>query len=662
MNNENDNNRRISTEAREEMLARRARHAERRKKEDLKEIRDRQKSDNSSASRRSADKPQTRTVERTHTKTTDRSQTVDRTQRRSAEKGKTRQTERNSARVNNRQSIKSTKKHKRKTGMYIRLAMVAMVFIAVVALVVSGVARLTSGNKGVVRRAYAKTIKVWQNRDGVYGAVLGNDAVKLLKNGNSSQSFNLELTENTVGANGIGISGEFNKNISSKVADARFDVTYQGTSMAGIKAYTDNKVIMFSAPGIYDKWLKINCDNVMSQFTQSALGVETEYSSDKEFSLKIFDDEQSQGELMLDFTQELGQIYTKEIDKLSKKAKYTKLSDKKAVKIDGIDKNCRGYQLEISGDDFKNFLVNVLSEVRTNKNIRKLISKYAKLQYDNVDVYNKLFDSHEYIVDSYYRQMDSVLERINASTFKDTTAVVYLYKGVIADMDFKTVYAIDKDSVNINLVGGMHGGSKKPYEDITLTLTMADATNKNLIVSYIEETDTVNNTLSNNRSFRMGDGLKDLTLESKILYDKSTNIINGSARLQTPSGGHIDVSGSGTMAKANGTTSITAQEIKLDYNSAFTLVMDGSYQIKPVEKLTAPDNGTAIELFKADKAQIDNIKAEIAKNLNTAVDKVNTALASLKQTTKETNGEETTVEGETSETTTAVETTTTAQE
>lgn len=522
---------------------------------------------------------------------------------------------------------KKKKKKKSWIKRYYRLIIVLVIFFLLAALLVSGILKVFSGSKGRVRRAYAKTISLYQKRDGVAKTILGKDVAKLIDKGNTSQSFTLALTDNTAGAQGISLSGEFNKNTSSKTANANFTAAYNDASLAQFKMYTDNKDIMFSAPGIYDGWLGMDCENIITQLSNSALGAGTELSSDQDFSLKMFTDEKSEGELVLSLSEELSQVFTKEINSLSKKSDYKKLKEKKAVLIDGTEKNCRGYEITIKDEDFKNFLINVLSSVRRNKKIKTYLTQYAKLEYDSVPALKMLFENSDRLVDNYYSQMDDTLNRLNTANFSNTSAVVYLYKGVIADFDFSTVYTLDEDVVNADLRGGMYGG-KRPYEDFDLTLVLSDE-EKKLNISYAEATDNIDSTLTHTSAFLLGNGTDDLTFSTKVNFDKSTGFINGSANLNTPSGGYIDLSASGNLTKSAGVTKVDAQEIRLDYNGKVNLAMAGSYEIKQFNSKAERPEGDIIELFKADDAQLDQIENTIAANLENAVDNLNKALESL---------------------------------
>ena len=522
---------------------------------------------------------------------------------------------------------KRKRKRKKKIKRIIRVTAVLGVLFLILLMLLAGLFNLFSGSKGKVRRAYAKTISSYQKRSDIAGTIFGKDVAKWMKKGDISQSFSLAVTDNTAGAAGIGISGSIDKNKSTKTAAAQLGITYNDLTPAQLKMYTDNKKIMFSSPGIYDDWLSMDCENIVSQLSGSALGADLEISSDHEFSLKMFKDEENQGEIVLSLTDEMSQVFTKEMDSLSKKAKYSRIKEKKSVMIDGQEKKLRGYRLEIKGDDFKNALVNVLSKVRTNKKIKSLLGEYAKVQYESVALYSMLFKDPNALVDEYYKEMDRVLEQINKSTFIDTGADVYIYRGVLADVDFNTVYNIDEDQMKINFVGGMNGG-KRPYEDVSLVLTLDDGQQK-LTASYIENTDNFDKTFVNKRNFVLGNGDNDLSVDTSLTYDKSTGVLNGSADLKTPSGGFIDLNGSGQLSKENGITKLNAQEIKLDYNDALTLVMEGSYEIKSFKKRVDTPQGNVTELFKADKAQIDQIKATVAQNFDTAINTLNKALESV---------------------------------
>ena len=57
-------------------------------------------------------------------------------------------------------------------------------------------------------------------------------------------------------------------------------------------SYTDNKDIVVYAPALYEKAIKFSCDNILKQYFDSPLmaGSSAEYNKDKDFSVKLFDD------------------------------------------------------------------------------------------------------------------------------------------------------------------------------------------------------------------------------------------------------------------------------------------------------------------------------------------------------------------------------------
>ncbi|MBQ9604208.1 MAG: hypothetical protein IJR45_02225, partial [Firmicutes bacterium] len=325
--------------------------------------------------------------------------------------------------------------------------------------------------------------------------------------------------------------------------------------------------------------------------------------------------------------EQLGTIFTKQVNTLSKKADYKKIKEKKVVLIDGAEKRCRGYELTIKGEDFKNFLINMISDVRKNKKIKNYLTNYAKMQYKEVALFNNLFDSPEYLVDLYYKEIDDTMEKIRSSEFIDTKAEVYIYKGVIADMHFSTVYSIDQDQMKIDFTGGMYGG-KKPYEDFAVNLSLTDD-RRALNIGYSEDTDNIDTAYTHKKAFVLGNGKEDLTVDTKVTYDKKTGVLNGSANLVTPSGGYIDLNGSGSLNKANGVTQINAQEIKLDYNSLFTLIMDGSYEIGALSAKPQKPEGEVVDLFTADEAQLNAIQETLSQNIDDVFGKVDEVLTRL---------------------------------
>lgn len=512
--------------------------------------------------------------------------------------------------------MKKLKKIKRRINIS-HLLIVILGGIIILGIIVFLLSCIFVTSEKAVKRAYVKTIREISQNNGALSEIFDDKIIDLIKDKSSAQTITLDINENTLNEklNGVGISATLNKDSKKLLGKLEASVNYQTTPLIQAEAFTDNKNLLISVPELYSKVFSMESNNIMEQYALSPMGQEVQYNDAGDFSINVFTkDNQEQGlNILGDLKNQFGKIYNTQFEKLADKMTYEKLSEKQEIEINGETVMCKGYKANAQGEDVKAFVMELLKQVRTNKKIRSLVEEYAQLQYESVPVYQLMMDDPSYIVESYYSSLDEAMEKLNTAQFTDTGANVYVHKGIIVKLGARAIYTNGEERFVIQLIGGLTGG-KNPGEDFNFSINLQD---DNIMLKFdaVGSTDVIDNVVTSTATYTLGNGSEDLVLNSSLTYNKKDNTLQAEGKLTTPQGSYVLLQGKGSVDKTKKTLTLNADEIKLDYNNIFNGNISGSYSVAPLDTKIQKPEGEAVEIFKADANAINQIKEEIANNL-----------------------------------------------
>lgn len=499
-----------------------------------------------------------------------------------------------------------------------RLLIVILGGLLILTLLICGICSLFKTPETIVKKAYAETMKQISKRNSITQELVDEDTLKLINEKSSTQALELNINQTNLNdkLSGTGFTAKLNKDSKKQQGSLETAVTYNNTPVFNINGFTDNKNVLISVPSLSEKVFSMASNNIMEQYTQSVMGQYTVYSDLEDFSINVFSEDKDVEALKIvdKLKAELSNIYDKEFQRLADKMEYKKLEEKQEIEINGELIGCKGYSVTAQSSDVKAFVINVLKEVRTNKNVRSLVEKYAEIQYLAVPLYQMMMDDPDYIVEQYYSGLDEIMADINSCEFNDTSANVYVYKGAIAKIGARSIYTNGDERFVIQLIGGLTGG-KKPYADYNFSVNLQDD-EQMLKLDIAENTDVVDTVTTRNYTFTIGNGVEDLVFNSSLAKNSADNSFNGEVKLTTPAGNYVSISGKGSVVKEKKAFILTADEINVDYNNIYTAGLSGSYVAQPLEDKIVKPEGDTVEIFKADEATVTAIKEEIAQNIN----------------------------------------------
>ena len=512
-----------------------------------------------------------------------------------------------------------TKSKPNKNKLIIILIVVAL--IAVLAGV--GVYAVINSNPKVkVFKALKATSEELKNKETLTEKITGKDFLKDLEEKGTKQ--NMKFTLNSTNypqaqqANGAGISIDYSCDQKNKKLMLDIGGEYKGTSISNAQIYTDNKKIMISVPKLYNSFFTFDAENIQNQYNDSVFAKNGNKLPNKEISVKAFGDD---GEL---FNKELIDAvvkgYLKEngekLATIGKNIKVEKSKETKNMEIGGINQECTGYDIVISGEDAKTFIGSIYDYMLADEQVKMKITSAAKSSYIQK---GKNYSSTEAMVDDIYKQMKDARDKFESSvTFDDVKTTIYIdKKGRAVSIESNT--AIDNgnnDKLDVKYSSEFKG--KDNIGDI-IDMSMELGNNGEKIKIDLDNTTTTkDDAINDDMKLVVSFDNKPLNIAIKSDYNTKSGDFDASA--------DFSAEGQGLTANCNGNANYnkSSKTLKLDFSKIdlkssiksmpINISLDGSYSLTPLENGINEPDGEKLELFKLDENKIGSIVQEMQKN------------------------------------------------
>ena len=518
----------------------------------------------------------------------------------------------------NDELLKTSKPNKsNKTKFIIIAAIVLIVMFAGI-----GVYAVINNNPKVkVFKGLKATSEELQNKETLTEKIAGKGYLKDLeeKGMNQNMKFTINSTnlKELAGLNGAGIS--IDSSIDKKKKKLMFNIggEYKGTSIAKAQFYTDNKKLMLSVPELYNSWFTCDAENIQDQYN-SSLFAQNGKLPNQEISIKAFGD----NDVLLgkEFYDNIVKGYLKANDEklttIGKNIKVEKSKETKNIEVGGVNQECTGYNVVISGQDTKMFIASIYDYMLQDESIKKVITEQLKYSYMQQ---NKKYSSPEAMVDDIYGQMKKAREVFESSiTFDDVNTTIYIdKKGRAVSIDFNT--AIDNgngEKVDVKCSSDFKG--KDNVGDI-IDMSMELSNNGEKIkIDLDDSTTTKDDTINKEMNLVLSSDDKPINVKMKSEYNTKSGDFDASADL--------GAQGEGFAVSCNGNTSFDKSSKKLaldfdkiDFKANFNseqinMSLDGSYAMAPLENPIEEPTGEKLELFKLSKDKLNTIVQEIQNN------------------------------------------------
>ncbi|BCZ44891.1 hypothetical protein psyc5s11_09580 [Clostridium gelidum] len=511
--------------------------------------------------------------------------------------------------------ISKTKKNK--------LIIVLIVVALIVVLSSGGVYAVVNSNPKVkVLKALKATSEELKNKETITDKIAGKDYLKNLeeKGVNQNMKFTLNSTnlKELAQAKGAGISIDSSIDKKNKKLMINVGGEYKGTSIAKAQFYTDNKKLMLSVPELYNSWFTCDTENIQDQYNNS-LFAQNKKLPNQEISFKVFGDD---GNKILDkeFCDNIIKGYlidnAEKLSTIGKNIKVEKFKETKNMEIGGVNQECTGYDVVISGQDVKTFIESGYDYLLQDEDIKKAITEQVKYSYMQQ---NKKYNSPEAMVDDLYKEMKTGRDKLESSvTFDDVKTTIYIdKKGRAVSIEANTSI----DDGNKNKVDVKYSSEFKGKDNIGDIIDMSMELGNNgekIKIDLDNNTTTKDDTINEEMKLVLSSNSQPINIDVNSKYNTKSGDFDGSADLS--------VEGQGLTASCNGNANFdkSSKKLALDFDkidiksdidsNPINISLDGSYAISPIGNGIDEPAGEKLEVFKLDKNKLNEIVQEVQKN------------------------------------------------
>lgn len=483
----------------------------------------------------------------------------------------------------------------------------------------------------IIKRATTKTLNQYVNRTSITNTIGLKDIVNMIDTKSVSVDAELNVNDNSYmpSINGGGISFSFDKDVDKKLAQSKISALYKNTALMDLYSYTDNKDIVVYAPALYEKAIKFSCDNILKQYFDSPLmaGSTAEYNKDKDFSVKLFDDNKVTEKadkyfnIYSDFTSQL-QYYTNLHWNEATKNATLKKNENKDITVGEKELKCKSYTLTVPYEDVNKFIIGVVRDTSKGSGFDNFLTEYATYMYTSQTMYQYFFeneaDLEKYIKDSVQESISNIEKN---AKFGDLAINFYINGGMLIKCESSMNVTVDNSVMDINANMALNG-SENPIDLINSEVAF-NSDGSVLKFSLSDRAENKENSIDVSKELNVDDALgNNIKLVANGRYDTKNNQLLASIDKSNSGRDTQGISLKAKVVPAKDTLNADISEFNVDMMGV-TCSGNGLLDVRPLsEDIAAPDS-EAMEVFKVDKETVENA-------MNSAKDKFTEIMSKFK--------------------------------
>lgn len=483
----------------------------------------------------------------------------------------------------------------------------------------------------IIKRATTKTLNQYVNRTSITNTIGLKDIVNMIDTKSVSVDAELNVNDNSYmpSINGGGISFSFDKDVDKKLAQSKISALYKNTALMDLYSYTDNKDIVVYAPALYEKAIKFSCDNILKQYFDSPLmaGSSAEYNKDKDFSVKLFDDNKVTEKadkyfnIYSDFTSQL-QYYTNLHWNEATKNATLKKNENKDITVGEKELKCKSYTLTVPYEDVNKFIIGVVRDTSKGSGFDNFLTEYATYMYTSQPMYQYFFeneaDLEKYIKDSVQESISNIEKN---AKFGDLAINFYINGGMLIKCESSMNVTVDNSVMDINANMALNG-SENPIDLINSEVAF-NSDGSVLKFSLSDRAENKENSIDVSKELNVDDALgNNIKLVANGRYDTKNNQLLASIDKSNSGRDTQGISLKAKVVPAKDTLNADISEFNVDMMGV-TCSGNGLLDVRPLsEDIAAPDS-EAMEVFKVDKETVENA-------MNSAKDKFTEIMSKFK--------------------------------
>lgn len=302
--------------------------------------------------------------------------------------------------------VPEPKRNNRKLGIIIGSVVAAVAVIAIVCAVL--VTKLLISDKARVTKALGSVgmDMVSSNPASVFAHIGTEELFKKFRQESMKFDLSLELDEYTgtddfmMSPEGFQMDMALSQDMPGKQLAGNLSLGYLDTEIFTAGIYADADSIAFSLPLLYEGYLRIPSENIISAYNASALGQNSPAPADTEFSMNLFANAKTNTE-MSQIAVKLGSDALILYDNMT----VEKVSSDRQFTLDGKTRSADKYVMTIKNADFVNLCNNFMDAITASDELKSAYGFNGAQLEEFQDGFNRMVTG-DIIVDVYLAGSD----------------------------------------------------------------------------------------------------------------------------------------------------------------------------------------------------------------------------------------------------------------
>ncbi len=495
---------------------------------------------------------------------------------------------------------------------------VALGIIAVCLLLI-GLNELFSPAK-IIERAIDRTVCEYLSKETANSPFLNTDALDMAETDSATVKANFNITDGEI--KGAGFDFALDRNASKDIAQAKFNLNYNGTAALGINAYTDNENVTISAPVLYGKNFLIEI-NELSKRIYDVTGIDYDENEPQNIFFNAKAQDNTYNAVYSNISKGIQSAGRKAWIKVSGNAELS------SIKGDALKEYDKGYEIKIAAEDVNTFYNVFGEELFSNSDFKNGMSVYAENEFNKYSYMYMMYGiaDSQALADALISNYKNMYEQITGISDNnevgiepgDVTIFVYINDGIVASSQIGTFFTAQGEQLDINFNTDFNG-EVNPIDALTVKLSaLSQGAGYNIIFSDINKAEDTK--LTTSKSFTIDNTYSNFVINIDTTYDKDNNGYTFGISGSEDDNDIFSVNSEGTIDSNKNTYSIIANSINANAGNE-SLAAEGEFSIVPLENEITPIDGEAVDLLNADQEETAKISEEVQKNLNEIINKI----------------------------------------
>ncbi len=483
---------------------------------------------------------------------------------------------------------------------------VAVVIIAVCLL---GIAAFECINPSkIIGRAIDKSLCEFAARETANYPWFDDKLNKNMEKGNITMDIALNATEGKYKNGGIGFV--IDRNDSSKIAQANFNLNYNGTAALAVKAYADNDNVIISAPALYGKNFTMDMD-ILSKNIYAMSGIEFDENSTQNV---FFDPKLNNNTYNYAFTNIKNGISLSGKKAWRSAGDYLTVNSLDKTEINGL--KCKGYEIKLNAEGTKAFMTAFGNAIENSTELKNGLSAYLK---GNMYVQYGMISAEDLAAQTLKQLNQGITSMVEKGEVKETDIKVYINGGRLIKAEIGGACTMLEQQLDVN-AGVDFNGENNPTDNMVSFVSLTSEGNE-LRFDYVDTNKTDENGITTNKSITQSSNGASMRGSVVTTYNDESDDFTVKAAYAIDDEEVMGVNASGKVNTDKGYITADADSISFT-DGTNTIKADGHFYVKPLEETIEPIEGESVDILNLeDQEEASKIMTEMQGKLHEILSK-----------------------------------------